>query len=380
MNAFKIGDLTVKVPIVQGGMGIAISLSGLASAVAREGGIGVISAAGIGMTEPDFKKEGFKTSNIKALRKHIQKAKIDSHGNGAIGVNLMVALTDYDDLLKVAIEEKADLVIMGAGLPLKLPQFVLDEGFENIHTKFAVKISGAKAANLIFKYWADKFGHIPDAVVVEGPMAGGHLGFKKQQLIDDTIKLHTLVEETVAIIKSYEKEFNKEVPVIAAGGIYTGSDINDMMKAGAKAVKIGTRFVATHECDADIEFKNSYIRSSKEDIALITSPVGLPGRVIGSEFVNKINNGATKPFKCPWKCLKTCNFKEAPYCISEILHNSSRGNLDEGFAFAGSNAYRTKKIISVKELMDELIEGYEESVAAGSLLKTSLKTEKKLSV
>jgi len=362
MEALKIGNLTVKVPIIQGGMGIAISLSGLASAVARQGGIGVISAAGIGMTEPNFKKEGFKKSNLVALRRHIRKAKEMSEGKGAIGVNLMVALTDYDDLLITSIEEKADIVIMGAGLPLKLPQFVLDQGFENIHTKFAVKVSGAKAATLIFKYWAQHFNHIPDAIVVEGPMAGGHLGFKTQELIDDNIKLSTLIEATVEAVKVFEKEFNKEVPVIAAGGIYTGTDIRDIMKAGAKAVKIGTRFVATHECDADIEFKNSYIRSSKEDIKLISSPVGLPGRVIGSEFVDKINNGATKPFKCPWKCLKTCNFKEAPYCISEILHNSSRGNLDEGFAFAGSNAFRTTKIVSVKELMDELISEYEASI------------------
>ncbi|MDA3894445.1 MAG: nitronate monooxygenase [Salinivirgaceae bacterium] len=361
MNSLKIGNLTVKIPIVQGGMGIAISLSGLASAVAKQGGIGVISAAGIGMTEPNFKKEGFKKSNIVALRKHIQRAKELSEGNGAIGVNLMVALTDYDDLLVVAIEEKADIVFMGAGLPLRLPQFVLDQGFENIHTKFAVKVSGGKAAKLIFRYWDEKFGHIPDAVAVEGPMAGGHLGFKKKQLLEDDIKLSTLVEETVEAIKEYEAKYNKEVPVIAAGGIYTGKDIRDIMKAGAKAVKMGTRFVATHECDADIAFKESYIKSSKEDITLIDSPVGLPGRVIGSEFVDKINNGGTKPFKCPWKCLKTCNFKEAPYCISEILHNSSRGMLDDGFAFAGSNAFRNEKIISVKELMDELIEGYENS-------------------
>lgn len=361
MESLQIGDLKVDLPIVQGGMGIAISLSQLASAVAREGGIGVISAAGIGMTEPDFRKEGFKKSNIIALRKHIRLAKEKSEGKGAIGVNLMVALTDYDDLLEVAIEEKADIVFMGAGLPLKLPQAVVDKGLENIHTKFAVKVSGAKAVKLIFKIWADKFGCVPDAVAVEGPMAGGHLGFKKKQLLEDNIDLYPLVEETVAAVKEYEEKFNKKIPVIAAGGIYTGADIKNIMKAGASAVKMGTRFVATHECDADIKFKESYIASKEEDMTFIDSPVGLPGRVIGSKFVDKINNGATKPFKCPWKCLKTCNFKEAPYCISEILHSSSRGMLDESFAFAGQNAYRTEKIISVKELVAELVQGYEQA-------------------
>ncbi len=358
MRPLQIGDLTVKVPIIQGGMGVAISLSGLASAVANQGGIGVISAAAIGMGEPNYEKN-FRKSNITALKRHIQKAKELSKGNGAIGVNLMVALSDYDDLLRVSIEEEADVVFLGAGLPLKLPQFVLEKGFDNIHTKFIPKVSGAKATRLIFKYWASKFNHIPDAVAVEGPLAGGHLGFKKQELIDNNIKLSTLIEETVAVVKEFEKEFNKEIPVIAAGGIYTGKDIHEIMKLGAKAVKMGTRFVTTHECDADIAFKNSYINSTKNDITLIDSPVGLPGRVIGSDFVDRINNGETRPIKCPWKCLKSCDFRKVPYCISEILHNSSQGKLDVGFSFAGSNAYRTTEIVSVKELFEELIEEYD---------------------
>ncbi|MBI9065952.1 MAG: nitronate monooxygenase [Salinivirgaceae bacterium] len=359
MKSFKIGDLTIKLPIVQGGMGVAISLSGLASAVANEGGIGVISAAAIGMTEPNFEKN-YRNANKNALRKQIQKAR--SLTDGVLGVNLMVALSDYDELLKVSIEEKIDVVFMGAGLPLKLPQFVLDTGFENIHTKFIPKVSGAKAANLIFKYWASKFNHVPDAVVVEGPLAGGHLGFKKQELIDNNIKLSTLIRETVEVVAVFEKQFNKEIPVIAAGGIYTGADVKEIMKAGAKAVKMGTRFVTTHECDADIEFKNSYINSAKEDITLIASPVGLPGRVIGSEFVDKINNGETKPFKCPWKCLKSCDFRTVPYCISQILHNSAQGKLDQGFAFAGSNAYRATEIVSVKEVFESIKEEYANAV------------------
>lgn len=351
MKSLKIGDLTIKVPVIQGGMGVAISLSGLAAAVANQGGVGVISAAAIGMTEPNFEKN-YREANKTALRRHIKTARANT--DGVLGVNLMVALSDYDELLKVAIEEKIDLAIMGAGLPLKMPQFVLDAGFENIHTKFVPKVSGAKAAKLIFNYWASKFNHIPDAVVVEGPMAGGHLGFSKDDLLAGNIQLSTLIEETVAVIAPFEKQFNKKVPVIAAGGIYDGYDMYKIMKAGASGVKMGTRFVTTHECDADIEFKKSYLQSNKEDITLISSPVGLPGRVIDSPFVQRINNGETKPFKCPWKCLKTCNFKEAPYCISQILYASSQGRLNEGFSFAGSNAYKATKIQSVEQVFSEL--------------------------
>lgn len=355
MEPLKIGNLTIKNPIIQGGMGVAISLSGLAAAVANQGGIGVISAAGIGMTEPGFEKN-FRKANQTALRKHIRRVREQS--DGVLGVNLMVALSDYDELLKVAIDEGTDVVFMGAGLPLKLPSFVLDTGFENIHTKFIPKVSGAKAARLIFQYWSTKFNHIPDAVVVEGPKAGGHLGFKKAELTGKHADIKDLVKETVEVVKVFEQQFNKKVPVIAAGGIYTGEDIHKIMEAGASGAKLGTRFVTTHECDADIKFKESYLKSSEEDITLIDSPVGLPGRVIDNNFVHRIKNGETKPFKCPWKCLKSCNFKEVPYCISEILHNSAQGKMDEGFAFAGTNAYRATKIQSVKEIFTELISGY----------------------
>jgi nitronate monooxygenase len=357
MKPLRIGNLTVKKPLVQGGMGVAISLSGLAAAVANQGGIGVISAAAIGMSRPDYAKN-FRKANKLALAEHIDIARQNS--DGVIGVNLMVALSDYDDLLELSIEKKVDIVIMGAGLPLKLPQSVIDKGFENIHTKFAPKVSGAKAAELIFKYWSSKFNHIPDAVVVEGPKAGGHLGFKKQELVSDNVKLSDLVTETVEVIRKYEIQYGKKVPVIAAGGIYTGKDMYDIMQAGASAVKLGTRFVTTHECDADIKFKESYLESSKNDIEIIQSPVGLPGRVIRNAFVDKINNGETKPVNCPWKCIKSCNYKEVPYCISKVLHNSANGIMEEGFAFAGSNAYRATKIQSVKEVFTELSEEFME--------------------
>lgn len=359
MDALQIGDLRVKYPIVQGGMGVAISLAGLASAVANAGGIGVISAAAIGMREKDYAKN-FREANLRALRKEIQKAK--SLTNGVLGVNIMMALSDHEDLLVTAIKEGIDIAIMGAGLPLKMPQVIINAGLEGHKTKLAVKVSSGKAARLIFQSWANHYNIIPDAVVVEGPMAGGHLGFKPTELEGELVPLSTLVKDTVEAIKSFEVQFGKTVPVIAAGGVYTGQDMFDIMQAGAKAVKLGTRFVTTHECDADIRFKESYINStSKNDITIIKSPVGLPGRVINSEFVEQIKRGETKPFKCVWQCLSSCDYTKAPYCISQVLFNSAQGKMKKGFAFAGTNAYRATKIQYVAEIFEELIAGYNQA-------------------
>jgi nitronate monooxygenase len=315
----------------------------------------VISAAGIGMREPDYMTK-FREANIRALRKEIQLAK--SLTKGVLGVNIMMALTDHEDLIKTSIEENIDLVIMGAGLPLKIPGMLAEAGLKNFHTKLAVKVSSAKAAKLIFQFWANKYNRIPDAVVVEGPLAGGHLGFKKEDLIGDVVPLKNLIEETVREVRVFENQFEKEVPVIAAGGIYTGKDMYDIMQAGAKAVKLGTRFVTTHECDASLGFKESYINCTEKDIALINSPVGLPGRVVKNHFVEQVLNGETKPFKCVWNCLSSCNYKEAPYCIAQVLFSAARGKMDEGFAFAGTNAYRATKIQTVKEVIYELVSDF----------------------
>lgn len=360
MNDLVIGDLRAKLPIIQGGMGVAISLSGLASAVANEGGIGMISAAAIGMKEPDYMKN-FRAANKRALRNEIQQAR--SLSNGIIGVNIMIALTDHEDLIKVAIDEKVDLIVMGAGLPLKIPGVIAEAGYKNFHTKLVIKVSSAKAAKLIFQYWASKYTIVPDAVVVEGPLAGGHLGFKKEELTGEVIPLIQLVRETIQAVKPFETQFGKEIPVIAAGGIYTGQDMYTIMQAGAKAVKLGTRFVATHECDASLAFKESYLTCKKEDITIINSPVGLPGRAVNNSFIEQVNLGNRHPFKCVWNCLSTCNFREAPYCIAQALFNAARGNMSEGFAFAGANAYRVTKIQHVSEVINELVTGYNAAAA-----------------
>jgi nitronate monooxygenase len=351
MNALKIGEMNVRVPVIQGGMGVAVSLSGLASAVANAGGIGVISAACIGMNEPDYLKNS-QEANKRALRNEIRTAR--SLSDGYLGVNIMMALTDHEALIKVALEEKIDLIIMGAGLPLNIPAIIASSGIDSHHTKLAVKVSSAKAARLIFQYWADKHHCIPDAVVVEGPLAGGHLGFKKADLEKEPVPLEKLIRETVSAIQPFENEFGKDVPVIAAGGIYNGYDIYEIMQAGAKGVKMGTRFVTTYECDASAEFKESYIASNKEDIVIIDSPVGLPGRAIFNDFIRQIRLGETKPFKCSWHCLSSCDFRKAPYCIAQALFNAARGNMEEGFAFTGTNGYRATRLQYVGDIFKEL--------------------------
>ncbi len=350
MNSLNIGGLKVKLPIIQGGMGIGVSLSGLASAVANQGGIGVISAVGIGMTEPGYQKN-FKESNRIALRKQIQRAR--SLSNGVIGVNIMMAVTDFDDLLRIAIEEQIDVAFVGAGLFLQNPA-----DYGATHTKFVPKVSSSRAARLIFKYWSDKFNRVPDAVVVEGPLCGGHIGFSKKDIESNSKNLFTIVEETVNEVKPYEQKYGIEIPVIAGGGIYTGNQMYNIMQSGAKAVKMGTRFVTTHECDVADAFKQSYVNCTKDDITLIDSPVGLPGRVIENDFVRDIKNGKTKPVNCPWQCLKTCNYKEVPFCISKALFNAAQGDLENGFSFAGSNAYLATEIISVEETFKRIIEEY----------------------
>jgi len=354
LKDLKIGDLTANIPIIQGGMGIGISLSGLASAVANEGGIGVIATAVIGMNEPDFAKN-YLEANIRALKKEIRKAR--ELTKGIIGVNIMVALTNFGDMVRTAIEEGIDIIFSGAGLPLNLPEYLN----EKVKTKLAPIVSSARAAAIIAKKWSDKFNRVPDAVVVEGPKAGGHLGFKLNEIDNPEFSLEKIVPEVINALKPFEEKYKKEIPVIAAGGIYTGQDIDKFLEMGAAGVQMATRFVTTHECDASEEFKKAYINASEKDMVIINSPVGLPGRAIKNEFINQVSQGMRKPFKCPYHCLKTCDFKNSPYCISLALINAQRGNLQNGFAFAGANAYRATKIISVKELIEKIKQEYNEA-------------------
>lgn len=355
MPSLHIGDLTAGVPIIQGGMGVGISGAGLASAVADQGGIGVISAVALGLLQPKTAKS-YKEGNQEGLRREIRRAKKKSQG--LIGVNIMVALSDYDDLLETALDEDVDCVFLGAGLPLKFPDSVPPERLQTMRTRVIPIVSSAKAARLILQYWSKRFDHVPDGFVVEGPMAGGHLGFKPEQIDDPRFELRRLVPEVITAVAPFAGQYKKNIPIIAAGGVYTGFDVFDFLELGAQGVQLGTRFVATHECDADVRFKESYVQSRKEDLTIIKSPVGLPGRALGNDFLQDVAKGEKKPFTCPWKCLKTCEYKESPYCIAAALNQARKGRLDKGFAFAGANAWRIDRIISVQELMLSLAEEY----------------------
>lgn len=351
IKSLKIGNLTAKLPIIQGGMGIGISLNNLASAVANEGGIGVISTAGIGMCEKDF-STNYVEANIRALKKEIQKAREKTRG--ILGVNVMVALSNFADMVKTAIDEGIDIIFSGAGLPLNLPKF-LDKTKD---TKIVPIVSSGRAANIITKRWLEKYDYLPDAVVVEGPKAGGHLGFSVEQISNPDYALEKILADVINAIKPYEESYGKTIPVIAAGGIYTGEDIYRFIKLGASGVQMATRFVTTEECDASINFKKAYINCKKEDIGIIKSPVGMPGRAIVNKFLEDVNKGGKKPYKCLFHCIISCNYRKSPYCIAQALINAQKGDLKNGFAFAGSNAYRAKEITTVKELIQKLEKEY----------------------
>jgi nitronate monooxygenase len=352
--SLKIGDLISRIPIIQGGMGVGISLAGLASAVANEGGIGVIAAAMIGIDEPDITANPTE-ANIRALKREIRKAR--ELTGGIIGVNIMVAMTHYADLVKASIEEGVDIIISGAGLPMDLPGYLVN----GAKTRLVPIVSSARAAKLICQKWLAKHNYLPDAFVVEGPKAGGHLGFKKEQIDDPDYALDKLVKEVIESVKPFAAERNTTIPVIAAGGVFTGGDIREMLNLGAAGVQMGTRFVGTYECDASPGFKEAYLNARKENLVIIKSPVGLPGRAISNQFLDEVENGNKKPFKCPYQCIKTCDTAKSPYCIALALAGAKKGKFKNGFAFAGANAYRVNEIVSVKDLIRSLQLEYDQS-------------------
>ena len=351
MRPLNIGDLKISVPIIQGGMGIGISLSKLASAVANMGGVGIISTVGIGLTGKPTNL-GYKKSNIEAIREEIRKAR--EMTSGVLGVNIMTVLTNFSDMVKTSIDEGIDIIFSGAGLPLDLPGYLT----KGMKTKLVPIVSSGRAANIIAMKWKQNYDYLPDAFVVEGPKAGGHLGFKADALQEVSNKLENLVDEVLKVAHEIKEKFNKEVPVIAAGGIFTGKDIFQIMKRGAAAVQLGTRFVATEECDASDKFKQAYIDAREEDIQIIKSPVGMPGRSIFNRFLKEATEGKRRPEFCKHNCIRSCDSKTTSYCISEALLAAYKGNLDDGFAFVGSNAARVKEISTVKKIFTELQDEY----------------------
>ena len=348
MKPLIIGDLIARIPIIQGGMGVGVSRSRLAGAVAKEGGIGIISTAQIGYDEPDFDKHQVE-SNLYAIKKHLGLAKEASEG-GIVGVNIMVATKQYDRYVKAACEGGADVIISGAGLPVSLPEMV--KGFK---TKIAPIVSSIRAAAVILKMWDRKYNTTADFIVIEGPRAGGHLGFTKEQLDHiDELDYDTEMKGIIECKKEYEEKYNKAIPVVVAGGIYDKEDIKHALELGADAVQISTRFVVTEECDASQEYKDAYLAASKEDIRIVISPVGMPGRAIMNPFLKTVDEGRIAVTKC-FNCLEHCNPKDTPYCITKALINAVEGNIKEGLIFCGDNVHRLKEMTTVKALFEELV-------------------------
>lgn len=352
MNKLKIGNLTAKLPIIQGGMGVGISLSGLASAVANEGGVGVISCAGLGLIYRNTAKD-YMEACIIGLKEEIKKTREKT--SGIIGVNIMMALTNFGEMVKTSIAEKVDVIFAGAGLPLDLPKYRTPECV----TKLVPIVSSGRAAKIICEKWKTLYNYLPDLIVVEGPKAGGHLGFKANQIEDPNYSIEKLIPEVVAEVSVFEQKYNQEIPVVAAGGIYTGEDMYRIMELGAKGVQIASRFVTSDECDADIKFKEAYINASENEVEIIQSPVGMPGRALKGQFLERVKQGLTAPKSCPYNCLHTCDYKKVPYCIIVTLYNAYKGKMDKGYAFAGNNAYKATKISSVKEIIEDIKNGFD---------------------
>lgn len=340
-----IGDLTAKIPVIQGGMGVGVSLSGLAGAVAYEGGIGLISTAQIGYREPDWEDHPVE-ANLRAVRSEILRAKEISEGRGIVGVNIMVATRFYERYVRAAVEAGAELIVSGAGLPVSLPQYT--EGSE---TKIAPIVSSKKAASVLCRMWEKKYKRLPDLVVIEGPEAGGHLGFSPEELSD--LPAMSFEEEVVSIvsyIRELEQKHHQSIPVVLAGGIYDGKDMDHALSLGVDGIQAATRFVTTEECDASEAFKQAYLDVKKEEIQIVKSPVGMPGRAIKNDRTAEY----CKPEKCHL-CIEKCDRETIPYCITRALIRAVRGEVEQGLVFCGSNAYRAERIETVREVMNSFM-------------------------
>ena len=348
MKNMKIGDKLTRIPLIQGGMGVGISLGRLAGAVAKEGGVGIISTAQIGYREPDF-DDNPAEANLRAIRREMEKARAISP-DGIIGFNVMTALREHAEHIRAAVKAGADIIISGAGLPTELPALT-----EGSRTKIAPIVSTDKSAQVILKYWDRKYKRTADLVVIEGPLAGGHLGFKKEDLSEYTPDVYSEeIRRIIRTVKSYGEKYGVDIPVVVAGGIYDGDDVKRVMALGADGVQVATRFVTTEECDADIRYKEAYIRASEEDIAIVKSPVGMPGRAIMNTFMERVMSGEKIPHSPCHRCLAKCSPAEIPYCITDGLINAVKGNVENALLFCGAKAWKAQKIDTVREAVQEL--------------------------
>ncbi|HEY9607075.1 MAG TPA: nitronate monooxygenase family protein [Allocoleopsis sp.] len=356
LPSLQIGKYTARYPIVQGAMAVRVSGGNLAGAVAQAGGIGVIATLGLGLHSsfcdrysPRRQKYQFFIANRLALIDELQKARAISP-DGLIGVNVLVATKNYPDLVRTAVEQGANLIIAGAGLPLDLPEYTAD--YPDV--ALVPIVSTVSAAASICQHWKQYYHRLPDAFIAECPRSSGGLGATSEEMDESTCQVERIVPELVDYL---HHQLGSPIPVIASGGIWHRADIDAMLALGASGVQIGTRFITTEECDADIRYKEFHLNASPEDIAIVPSPVGVPGRALRNKFVEKaIAHSPDLERRCIANCLQACNCrdKRETYCLIQALDRAARGDVENGLVFAGTKAGRTKRIMPVAELMAEL--------------------------
>jgi len=344
MSKIILGKHQLEIPLIQGGMGVGISLANLSGTVASYGGMGVISGVNPGYRDPNFHKDPM-AANMKALKEEIYKAKQIAKGKGIIAVNLMYAINNYEEYAKAAVEFGADAIVSGAGLPLKLPEYVNDD------VLIAPIVSSKRALELVIKTWIKRYDRICDFIVVEGPLAGGHLGFKNEDI--DRQNLEDILVDVVEYVRELEAKYDKKIYIFAAGGIRNSDDAKKFMSLGADGIQLGTAFIATEECDADIDFKKQIVESNEEDLKVILSPAGFPARAINNNFLKSVQ-AEKKPVSICHKCLKSCDPKTRKYCIAEYLSESANGR--EGLVFSGARISSIDKITDVRSVIKNFLE------------------------
>lgn len=346
----KLGNRELALPLIQGGMGVGVSMGGLAGAVAAQGAMGTLSTADAGWNEPDFAAHP-QQANLRALHREVQRAKRLAAGAGLVAVNAMVATRQYADSVRTALEAGADAIVSGAGLPLELP--ALAEGFEAL---LAPIVSGPRAAQLICRTWAKRYGRVPDFVVLEGCQAGGHLGFEEADLLSGRCTpLSRLIPEVLAALRPFEEKFGRAIPLFCAGGVATGAEMARCTRLGAAGAQLATRFIATEECDASQGYKDVLLAARPEDLRIIHSPVGMPGRAVNSPLVQRLAAGMRQPPAHCSGCIKSCRPAETPFCITHALIEAVKGNWEEGLFFSGSRVDLVDRMRTVPDLIDELM-------------------------
>lgn len=340
----KFGNLSSRYPVIQAGMGVRVGNANLAGATVNCGGMGVISSVGLG---EDFERslKDYESKSEQNLAKEIREARYLTKGKGPLGVNIMVVLSNYETMVKTAIKEGVDFIISGAGLPLRLPEYA------DSKTSLIPVVSSGRALDLIIKTWLKRYDCTPAAVIIEGPLCGGHLAFSQEQLKNiEKYSLKMLYNECKEVIERY----GLETPLIGAGAISTPEDVLRVIDIGYQGVQIGTRFICTYESGMSKEGKELYVRSSSRDTAVIDSPVGMPVRVIKTPLVERVLSGKKEPFFCPYRCLKSCDKNKVLFCIARALIHAWAGDVDKGLFMTGYDLDNINDIISIKCFFDGL--------------------------